>query len=72
MQYESWKTMLRNLNYFQCLNIAPLEKAWFRSQWNVPLWFIAPMEYTLIVYSSNGIYPHGLYPKRKRHDFMKW
>ena len=28
--------MLRNLSYVQCLNIAPLEKAWF----------MAPMEYS--------------------------
>ena len=31
--------MLRNLNYVQCLNIAPMEKAWF----------MVPVEY-----SSNG------------------
>ena len=24
-----WKTILRNLNFVQCLDIAPMEKAWF-------------------------------------------
>ena len=24
-----WKTILRNLNFGQCLDIAPMEKAWF-------------------------------------------
>ena len=36
MQYGKSKTMLRNLKYVQCLNIAPMEKAWFRPQWNIP------------------------------------
>ena len=55
--YAIWKTILRNLNYFQCLNIAlskrhslwpqlnkaSMEKAlWL--QWNIPSWFIALME----------------------------
>ena len=44
MQYEKWKTMLSNLNYVQCLNIAPVEKAWFRPQWNIPSLFIALIE----------------------------
>ena len=52
MQYEKW-----NLNYVQCLNITPTEKTRFMApmeynstekalwtQWNIPLWFIAPME----------------------------
>ena len=38
------KTRLRNLHYVQCLNIAPMEKAWFMAvmekelwpQWNIP------------------------------------
>ena len=30
--------------YVQCLNIAPVEKPWFRPQWNISSWFIAPME----------------------------
>ena len=47
----------RNLNYVPCLNLAPVEKAWFLGQlniapvekglwrrWNIPSWFIAPME----------------------------
>ena len=37
---------------FQCLNLAPMEKAWFmapmdkqlRPQWNIPSYFIASME----------------------------
>ena len=41
----------RNLHYVQCLNIAPMEKAWFMTltkkelwpQWNIPSWFIAPV-----------------------------
>ena len=43
MQYGKWKTMLRNLSYVLHLNITPMEKAWFRLQWNIPLWFIAYM-----------------------------
>ena len=46
-----WKTILRNLNYVQCLNIAPMEKAWF----------MVPMDY-----SPNGKYiivPMGYIPK---------
>ena len=65
VQYEKWKTMLRNLNYVQCLNIAPMKKALFRPQWNVSSWFISPMEYTLMVYSLNGIYPMGYSPNGK-------
>ena len=46
------KIRLRDLHYFQCLNIAPMEKAWFMAliekelwpQWNIPSWFIAPVE----------------------------
>ena len=50
--YAIQKTIPRNLNYFHCLNIiAPMEKAHF----------MAPMEYTLSVYSLN----------EKRHGFMK-
>ena len=33
--------MLRNLNYAQCLNIAPIEKTWFRLQRNILSLFIA-------------------------------
>ena len=36
--------MLMNLNYVQCLNIAPMENVWYRPQWNVSSWFIAHME----------------------------
>ena len=36
--------MLRNLSYVPCLKIVLMEKAWFRPQWNIPLWFIAYME----------------------------
>ena len=47
-----WKTRLRTFQYVQCLNIAPMEKAWFMApmdkelwpQWNIPSYFIAPME----------------------------
>ena len=46
----------RNLNYVHCLNLAPVEKAWFLG----PMEYgsngkgiIVPMEYTLMVYSSN-------------------
>ena len=50
--FAIWKTRLRNLHYVQCLNIAPMEKAWFMAlmekelwpQWNIPSYFIAPME----------------------------
>ena len=51
------KTILRNLNYVQCLKITPMEKARFMTQWNIapiekalwPIWsvssqFIALME----------------------------
>ena len=56
--YAIWKTIPRNLNYVQCLNITPMEKVWFM----VPKEYspnrkgiMAPIEYTLMVYSSNGI-----------------
>ena len=46
----------RNLNYVLCLNLAPVEKAWFLG----PMKYssnekviMAPMEYTLMVYNSN-------------------
>ena len=46
-----WKTVLRDLNYVKCSNIAPMKKAWFMApmekawpQLNMPSWFIAPME----------------------------
>ena len=39
--------MLCNLNYDQCLNIAPMEKALFRPQWSILSLFIAPMEKAL-------------------------
>ena len=50
--FAIWKTRLRNLHYVQCLNIAPMEKAWFMAlmekelwpQWNIPSYFTAPME----------------------------
>ena len=35
---------IRNLHYVQCSNIAPVKKAWF----------MASMEYTLIIFSPNG------------------
>ena len=35
--YAQYSIILRNLNYVQCLNIAPMEKAWF----------MAPMEYRI-------------------------
>ena len=38
--------MLRNLNYAQCLDIAPIEKTWFGLQRNILLLFIDPMEKT--------------------------
>ena len=39
-----WKTILRDLNYVKCSNIALMKKAWF----------MAPIEYALMVYSPNG------------------
>ena len=50
--FAIWKTRLRTLHYVQCLNIAPMEKAWFMAamdkelwpQWNISSYFIAPME----------------------------
>ena len=50
--YAMRKTILRNLNYAQCLNIALMKKAWFIApmekalwcQWNITPWFIVPME----------------------------
>ena len=52
MQYRK-----RNLNYVQCLNIAPMKKAGFTapmeygpSRNNI----MAPMEYTPLVYSPSG------------------
>ena len=50
--YEVWKTILRDLNYVKCLNIAPMKKVWFmvpmeKTLWpqlNIPSWFIAPIE----------------------------
>ena len=44
MQYGKWKTMLRNSSYVPYLNIAAMEKPWFRPQWSIALWFIAYME----------------------------
>ena len=48
--------MLRNLNYVQCLNLAPMEKAWLL----VPMVYspngksiMARMEHILMVYSLN-------------------
>ena len=41
--YKIWKTILKRLNYVQCLNIAPMEKALW-PQRNITLWVIAPME----------------------------
>ena len=50
------KTIPGNLNYVQCLNIAPIEKAWFMA----PMEYIpnkkgimVPIEYALMVYSPN-------------------
>ena len=50
--YTVWKTILRNLNYVKCLNLASMKKAWFMApmektwwpQSNIHSWFIAPME----------------------------
>ena len=50
--FAIWKTRLSTLHYVQCLNLAPMEKAWFmapmdkklRPQWNIPSYFIASME----------------------------
>ena len=44
MQYRKWKAMLRNLNYIQCLDKAPMEKARCRPQWDIPSWFVTHME----------------------------
>ena len=38
-----WKIILKRLNYVQCLNIAPMEKALW-PQRNITLWVIAPMQ----------------------------
>ena len=38
---EKGKQCLGNV---PCLNIASMEKVRFRSQWNIPLWFIAYIE----------------------------
>ena len=51
------KVILANLNYVQCLNLAPIEKEWFFT----PMEYspnengiMAPMEYKSIGYSPNG------------------
>ena len=36
--YAIWKTILKTLNYVQCLNIAFLEKAWFMAPMEKTLW----------------------------------
>ena len=46
------KTRYRNLHYVQCLNIAPMEKAWFMAPNGKGI--MASMEYSLITYSPNG------------------
>ena len=63
--FAIWKTRLSTLHYVQCLNLAPMEKAWFmapmdkklRPQWNIPSYFIASMEkasfYEIIVMVNN-------------------
>ena len=47
----------KNLNYVHCLNLPPMEKAWFlaRTAYSPNEKGIrVSMEYTLMVYSSNG------------------
>ena len=47
--FAIWKKRLRNWHHFQCLNVAPIEKAWFYGKG-----ITASMEYTLIGFSPNG------------------
>ena len=52
-----WKRIPRNLSYVQCLNIAPLEKAWFMAAMGYSpngKGIMGPMEYTPMAYSLNG------------------
>ena len=48
MAFATWKTRLRNLHLVQCLNISPMEKAWFMSLMKKELW--------LIFYELYGLY----------------
>ena len=50
--FAIWKTILRNLHYVQCLNIAPMQKAWLMAPNGKRI--MASMEYSLITYSPNG------------------
>ena len=69
--YEIWKTILRNLNYVQCLKLAPMEKAWlmFTMEYSLSRKDMAPMENTYkfmnVFWSGNR---HG---KRKKKYSIK-
>ena len=55
--YAIWKTILRNLNYVQYLNIAPMDKAWFMAPMEYSpngKYVMAPMEYIPKFNSPNG------------------
>ena len=45
--YGLWKTILWELNYVKCLNIAPMKKAWFMALMEEKFW-------------HNWICPNGL------------
>ena len=48
------KTILRNLNYVQCLNLAPMEKEWFLTSMEYShngKGTVAAMEHTPMIYS---------------------
>ena len=54
--YAIQRTILRNLNYVQCLILAPVEKAWFLGPVDYSpngKSIMAPMEHTSMVYSFN-------------------
>ena len=81
MQYRKWKaTMLGNLNYFQYVNIAPMENAWFRPQWNIRSWFIALMEkawfnerlFFIIAKDEKIHHKYTISLKISFMDYMKW
>ena len=46
--YATWKTILKHLNYVQCLNIAPIEKAWFITP-TEKAWFYVRLFFELII-----------------------
>ena len=46
--YATWKTILKHLNYVQCLNIAPIEKAWFITP-TEKAWFYIRLFFKLII-----------------------